>query len=156
MFCSLSRGDYCQDASGFLTCNEKSYAVIQQLVSHAIFFKDRANFVTVSHEGFRWYDKLSRRGWLIVKLGYTCKAFSILTKQQLPNKTTIAKIICQKGKIKFFQQQFLERKRVLEAAHLIRVRIGVREGIVLGGRKKFALKLTICPKNRQLALKLTF
>jgi len=79
-----------------------------------------------------------------------------LTKQQLPNKTTIAKIICQKGKIKFFQQQFLERKRVLEAAHLIRVRIGVREGIVLGGRKKFALKLTICPKNRQLALKLTF
>ena len=34
--------------------------------------------------------------------------------------------------------------------------IGVREGILLGGRKKFALKLTICPKNRQLALKLTF
>jgi len=32
--------------------------------------------------------------------------------------------------------------------------IGVREGILLGGRKKFALKLTICPKNRQLALKL--
>jgi len=27
---------------------------------------------------------------------------------------------------------------------------------LLGGRKKFALKLTICPKNRQLALKLTF
>ena len=25
-----------------------------------------------------------------------------------------------------------------------------------GGRKKFALKLTICPKSRQLALKLTF
>jgi len=25
-----------------------------------------------------------------------------------------------------------------------------------GGRKKFALKLTTCPKNRQLALKLTF
>jgi len=34
--------------------------------------------------------------------------------------------------------------------------IGVREGILLGGRKKFALKITICPKNRQLALKLTF
>jgi len=34
--------------------------------------------------------------------------------------------------------------------------IGVREGILLGGRKKFALKLTICPKNRQLTLKLTF
>jgi len=36
------------------------------------------------------------------------------------------------------------------------VGIDVREGILLGGRKKFALKLTICPKNRQLALKLTF
>jgi len=34
--------------------------------------------------------------------------------------------------------------------------IGVREGILLGGRKKFALNITICPKNRQLALKLTF
>jgi len=34
--------------------------------------------------------------------------------------------------------------------------IGVQEGILLGGRKKFALKITICPKNRQLALKLTF
>jgi len=34
--------------------------------------------------------------------------------------------------------------------------IGVREGILLGGRKKFALKITISPKNRQLALKLTF
>jgi len=38
----------------------------------------------------------------------------------------------------------------------LRVCIGVREGILLGGRKKFALKVTICPKNRQLALKLTF
>ena len=36
------------------------------------------------------------------------------------------------------------------------ISIGVREGILLGGRKKFALKITICPKNRQLALKLTF
>ena len=36
------------------------------------------------------------------------------------------------------------------------IAIGVREGILLGGRKKFALKLTICPKNRPLALKLTF
>jgi len=34
--------------------------------------------------------------------------------------------------------------------------IGVREGILLGGRKKFALKLTICPNNRQLALKQLF
>jgi len=34
--------------------------------------------------------------------------------------------------------------------------IGVREGILLVGWKKFALKITICPKNRQLALKLTF
>ena len=33
--------------------------------------------------------------------------------------------------------------------------IGVREDILLGGRKKFTLKITICPKNRQLALKLT-
>ena len=36
------------------------------------------------------------------------------------------------------------------------VPIGVRERILLGGRKKFALKITICPKNRQLVLKLTF
>jgi len=34
--------------------------------------------------------------------------------------------------------------------------IGVREGILLGGRKKFALKITIFPKNKQFALKLTF
>jgi len=34
--------------------------------------------------------------------------------------------------------------------------IGVREGILLGGRKKFALKITICPKNKQYAPKLTF
>ena len=35
--------------------------------------------------------------------------------------------------------------------------IGVREGILLGGgRKEFALKITICPKNKQFALKLTF
>jgi len=35
--------------------------------------------------------------------------------------------------------------------------IGVREGISLGaGRKKFALKITICSKNKQFALKLTF
>jgi len=39
---------------------------------------------------------------------------------------------------------------------LYREIIGVREGILLGGRKKFALNITICPKNRQLALKLTF
>jgi len=36
------------------------------------------------------------------------------------------------------------------------VSIGVLEGILLGRRKKFALKLTICPKNNQCALKLTF
>jgi len=35
-------------------------------------------------------------------------------------------------------------------------RIGVREGILLGERKKIALKITICPKNKQFALKLTF
>ena len=34
--------------------------------------------------------------------------------------------------------------------------IGVREGILLGGRKKFALKITICIKNKKFALKLTF
>jgi len=33
--------------------------------------------------------------------------------------------------------------------------IGVREGILLGGRKKIALKITVCPKNKQFALKLT-
>jgi len=36
------------------------------------------------------------------------------------------------------------------------VPIGVREGILLGGRKKFALKITSCPKNKQFALILTF
>jgi len=34
--------------------------------------------------------------------------------------------------------------------------IGVREGILLGGRKKFALKIIICPNIKQFALKLTF
>ena len=34
--------------------------------------------------------------------------------------------------------------------------IGVREGILLGVRKKFALKITICPKNKQYAPELTF
>jgi len=34
--------------------------------------------------------------------------------------------------------------------------IGVREGILLGGRKKFVLKITICPKNKQYAPKLPF
>jgi len=44
----------------------------------------------------------------------------------------------------------------VNAAVVVVARIGVREGILLGGRKKFALKITICPKNSQLALKLTF
>ena len=30
--------------------------------------------------------------------------------------------------------------------------IGVREGIVLGGRKKFALKITICPETNFFSL----
>jgi len=34
--------------------------------------------------------------------------------------------------------------------------IDVRKGIVLGGRKKFALKIKISTKNKQFALKLTF
>jgi len=34
--------------------------------------------------------------------------------------------------------------------------IDVRESFLLGGRKNFALKITVCPKNRQFALKLTF
>jgi len=36
------------------------------------------------------------------------------------------------------------------------VSTGELEGILLGGRKIFALKLTISPKNNQCALKLTF
>jgi len=35
------------------------------------------------------------------------------------------------------------------------VAISVREGIILGRRKKIALKITICPKNKQFALKIT-
>jgi len=38
----------------------------------------------------------------------------------------------------------------------IRTTTGVREGILLEGRKKFALKITVCPKNKQYAPKLTF
>jgi len=34
--------------------------------------------------------------------------------------------------------------------------IGVREGISVGRRKKFTLKITFCPKNKQVALTLTF
>ena len=30
----------------------------------------------------------------------------------------------------------------------LRTVISVREGILLGGRKKFALKITVCPKNK--------
>jgi len=40
---------------------------------------------------------------------------------------------------------------------VLSILIGVGEGILLGGGgKKFALRITICPKNRQFALKLTF
>jgi len=34
----------------------------------------------------------------------------------------------------------------------INLSIGVREGILLGGRKKFALKITICPENNFFSL----
>jgi len=34
--------------------------------------------------------------------------------------------------------------------------MGVRECILLKGRKKIALKTTICPKNIQFAVKVTF
>jgi len=34
--------------------------------------------------------------------------------------------------------------------------MGVREGILLGGRKELALKITIFPKNKQFARKITF
>jgi len=34
--------------------------------------------------------------------------------------------------------------------------MGVREGVLLGGGKKLALKITICRKNKQFALKLSF
>ena len=32
----------------------------------------------------------------------------------------------------------------------IQAYIGVREGILLGGRNKIALKITICPENNNL------
>jgi len=38
------------------------------------------------------------------------------------------------------------RSKVAPALKLI----GVREGVFLGGRKKFALKITICPENNNL------
>jgi len=34
--------------------------------------------------------------------------------------------------------------------------ISAREGIILGGRKRFALKVTIFLENKQFALKITF
>jgi len=43
---------------------------------------------------------------------------------------------------------------VLIQSDPVLIGIGVREGILLWGRKKFALKITICPKNKQFALKL--
>jgi len=43
-----------------------------------------------------------------------------------------------------------------ESFHQSMTSIGVRESILLGGRKKFALKITICPKNELFALKLSF
>ena len=39
---------------------------------------------------------------------------------------------------------------------LSKITIGVWEGILLGGRKKCALKMTTCPKIKQVVLKLTF
>jgi len=35
----------------------------------------------------------------------------------------------------------------------VSIAIGVREGILLGGRKKFALKMTIRPENNNLPQK---
>jgi len=54
--------------------------------------------------------------------------------------------------VPYFSKHSIQSYATLPVA----VAIGVREGILLGGRKKFALKITICPKNTQLALKLTF
>jgi len=34
--------------------------------------------------------------------------------------------------------------------------ISVREGILLGGAEKIALKITVCPETKQFALKITF
>jgi len=59
----------------------------------------------------------------------------------------------------FANQAFVYVVHVLPFCHssvCICCTIGVRGGILLGGRKKIVLKITICPKNKEIALKLTF
>jgi len=54
------------------------------------------------------------------------------------------------------EKAFKKSRNICENAVVFMIRIGVRESILLGGRKNFALKITICPKIKQFALKLTF
>ena len=55
------------------------------------------------------------------------------------------------------QQYFTRRDHsIIVCLHHIYMGISVREGIILGGRKKFALKILICHENKQFALKIPF
>jgi len=57
---------------------------------------------------------------------------------------------------RFLKQWQLDQRRLhlkhenaqKKIKHMINHTINVREGILLGGRKKVALKTTICPKNK--------
>jgi len=61
--------------------------------------------------------------------------------------------------VKFLFYKTVENKNFSKllpmSAGYVTYSISVREGILLRGRKKFALKITICPKNKQFALKIT-
>jgi len=46
---------YCQIGSGFLMCDNKVCALVQLMVTNAIFY-GRVSFVTVSDEGIRSLD----------------------------------------------------------------------------------------------------
>jgi len=51
---------------------------------------------------------------------------------------------------------YYDAKKLVQANNCNIITTGVREGILLGGAEKIALKITICPKNEQFALKPTF
>jgi len=55
----------------------------------------------------------------------------------------------QKKRVYDFASQLGKEVTRTHSLH-VHIGIGVREGILLGGRKKFALKITICPKNKHL------
>jgi len=78
-FCIFSKGgDYYKDNSCSLMGGKNSCAVVQQLVSIMSFFHKqvwqfdgRKSFLTLSHEGIYFNDKLNGCCWFIVNFGCT-------------------------------------------------------------------------------------